>query len=127
VDVEVRVHGDPVELPALLDLTAYRIVQEALTNTLKHGGAASAAIRLDYTNTMLLVEVVDDGRPSPGLDGTGVRGGTGHGLVGIAERVSLVGGALTAGPAPGCGWQVRAQLPMPDPASQERPAALPAS
>jgi signal transduction histidine kinase len=121
------VHGDPVELPAVLDLTAYRIVQEALTNTIKHGGAASATIRLDYTNTSLVVEVVDDGRPPPGQDGTGARACTGHGLVGITERVSLFGGAVTAGPRPDRGWQVRAQLPMPDPAPQDRPAALPAS
>jgi signal transduction histidine kinase len=123
VDVAVQVQGDPIELPAVLDLTAYRIVQEALTNTLKHSGAASATVRLDCTSTALVVEVVDDGRPPARREGTD----TGHGLVGIAERVSLFGGDVTAGPGPGRGWRVRAELPIPDASRLEQPAALPAS
>jgi signal transduction histidine kinase len=106
--VDVQVDGEPVPLPAGLDLTAYRIVQEALTNTLKHSGAARATVRLVYENAALQVEVVDDGTRRP------VDEGTGHGLVGISERVSLFGGRATVGPLPGRGWRVHAELPLPD-------------
>jgi signal transduction histidine kinase len=123
VDVAVQVQGEPVALPAVLDLTVYRIVQEALTNTLKHSGAASATVRLDYSSTALVVDVTDDGTPQSGRDGNGM----GHGLVGISERVSLFGGDVIAGPGPTRGWRVRAQLPLPDRSGQEEPTALPAS
>jgi signal transduction histidine kinase len=105
LDVDVEVDGDPVELPAGLDLTAYRIVQEALTNTLKHSGAASASVRLRFEPSSLLVEVVDDGTATPADDATG------HGLVGIRERVAMFGGTVTTGRIPG-GWRVRAELPL---------------
>jgi signal transduction histidine kinase len=105
--VDVQVEGDPEPLPAGLDLTAYRIVQEALTNTLKHSGAGRATVRLVYEAAALQVEVVDDGTRRP------VDEGTGHGLVGISERVSLFGGRATVGPLPGRGWRVHAELPLP--------------
>jgi signal transduction histidine kinase len=113
LDVEVAVHGDPAPLPAALDLTAYRIVQEALTNTLKHSSASRASVGLTWTPSALLVDVRDDGaaRPTVGDDG--------HGLAGLRERAALFGGTVTAGRAAGVGWQVAARLPLPT-------AALPA-
>ena len=120
--VEVQVAGDPVELPAGLDLTAYRIVQEALTNTLKHGGAVHASVRLAYAPSSLLIDVIDDGTDTPADEGTG------HGLVGISERVSLFGGTATTGRIAGGGWRVHAELPLLVPAPQDqRAAALPSS
>jgi signal transduction histidine kinase len=122
LDVTVRVEGDPVELPAGLDLTAYRIVQEALTNTLKHSGAAHASVVLSYGPASLEIEIVDDGTQTPPADGTG------HGLVGIRERVSLFGGTAAIGPAEGGGWRVRAELPLLAPSSIDRRVpALPTS
>jgi signal transduction histidine kinase len=120
LDVAVQVDGDPTELPAMLDLTAYRIVQEALTNALKHSGADHARVRLDYGRSSLIVDVVDDGSQTSGDDGTG------HGLVGIRERVAVFGGTVTTGPAASGGWRVRAELPLPAPSvNDERVAALP--
>lgn len=116
--VEVQVEGDPVELPAGLDLTAYRIVQEALTNTLKHSAASSATVRLRYGASSLQVEVDDDGSRRA------VNDGTGHGLVGISERASLFGGSATFGPASGGGWQVSVELPLPRCSLQERQVAV---
>jgi signal transduction histidine kinase len=107
LQVEVDVAGDPVALPTALDLTVYRIVQEALTNTLKHSGATSADVRLTYKSSTLLIDVVDDGTPRPAGDRTG------HGLVGIGERAALFGGTVTAGAAEGGGWRVQAELPLP--------------
>jgi signal transduction histidine kinase len=104
--VDVRVDGDPVVLPPGLDLTAYRIVQEALTNTLKHSGADRATVRLGYGTSSLLVDVVDDGTATPADDATG------HGLVGIRERVATFGGTVSTGHLPGGGWRVRAELPL---------------
>jgi signal transduction histidine kinase len=114
--VEVRLEGDPLGLPAGLDLTAYRIVQEALTNTLKHSGASSASVRLTYGRSSLVVEVVDDGTKTP------PNGGTGHGLVGIVERVTMFGGTATAGRAPDGGWRLRAELPIPASTEEQRVA-----
>jgi len=98
--------GDPVPLPASVDLSAYRIVQEALTNTIKHAGRAAAVdVRLDFGPERLELEVVDDGAGGPaGEDGTGLRG--------IAERVSMLGGEWSAGPAPDKGFRVWAALPL---------------
>lgn len=107
--IDVQVEGDPVELPTGLDLTAYRIVQEALTNTLKHSGATATTVRMAYTPSSLHVDVSDDGAHTPTDDGTG------HGLVGITERVSLFGGTVTTGRVAGGGWRVHAELPLPPP------------
>jgi signal transduction histidine kinase len=104
--VSLHVKGDPRRLPSGVDLSAYRIVQESLTNTLKHGGpGATADVTLDYRPEGLDLTIVDDGR---GL--TGPSDG-GHGLVGIRERTALLSGELTAGPRPGGGFSVHAHLP----------------
>jgi signal transduction histidine kinase len=114
--VDVRVDGESVELPAGLDLTAYRIVQEALTNTLKHSGADRAWVRLGYEASRLVVEVQDDGTAIPTHDTAG------HGLVGIRERVAMFGGTAGAGPAPDGGWCVRAELPLVASTEEQRVA-----
>jgi signal transduction histidine kinase len=103
--VEVVVEGEPVALPPGVDVSAYRIVQEALTNALKHAGPARARVRVAYEADSVLVEVSDDGT------GAGNGNGTGHGLVGIRERVAIVGGELEAGPQAGGGYAVSARLP----------------
>ena len=106
--VRFRVHGDPVTLPATVDLSAYRIVQEALTNALKHAGeGAQVQVSIRFTTDTVEVEVADDGR-GPTSGSTGV----GQGLRGIAERVHLLGGELTVGPAGGAGFRIRARLPI---------------
>jgi signal transduction histidine kinase len=105
--VEVSVEGEPRPLPPGVDLAAYRIVQEALTNVLKHAGPARARIALRYGDRELGLEITDDGR------GTSANGdGGGHGLVGMRERVALYGGSLEARPAPDGGFRVRARLPI---------------
>jgi signal transduction histidine kinase len=105
--VDVRVVGDPVPLPTGLDLSAYRIVQEGLTNSLKHSGAAQVSVTVSYGPGDVRLEVRDDGRgsPAPAAD-------NGHGLTGIRERVKIFGGEMSAGPAPGGGFLVRARLPI---------------
>jgi signal transduction histidine kinase len=97
--------------PVDVDLAAYRIVQEALTNSARHSGGASATVRIDYGDTGLLIEVTDDGR---GLtDGLAARpGGTGAGIAGMTERAAALGGTLEAGPRPEGGFRVRAWLPL---------------
>ncbi|MEM9465915.1 MAG: sensor histidine kinase [Actinomycetota bacterium] len=107
--VELTVEGDPVELPASLELSAYRIVQESLTNTLKHAGPARATVALTYADDELHVRVHDDGR---GAAATAV--GAGQGLVGMRERVEAFGGSLDAGPRAGGGYAVSAVLPIGD-------------
>jgi signal transduction histidine kinase len=104
--VDVVIEGDAVELAPGVDLSAYRIVQEALTNALKHAGPARARVTLRYGTEALDLEIVDDGR---GRTNGSVRGG--HGLVGVRERVSVVGGALLVGPREDGGYAVRAHLP----------------
>lgn len=105
--VEVRVVGQPGALPPGLDLSAYRIVQEGLTNALKHSGAGKVEVTITYGPAELRLEVRDDGA---GDRGTG--GGPGYGLVGIRERVKIFGGEMSAAPAPGGGFLVRASLPI---------------
>ena len=105
--VELVVDGAAWSLPAGVDLSAYRIVQEALTNALKHGGAdVHARVMLRYRDDAIDVEVVDDGRgPSPGMDGSG------RGLIGMRERVAFLGGELYTGARPAGGFLVHARLP----------------
>jgi signal transduction histidine kinase len=103
---ELRIEGERQPLPPGIDLSAYRIVQEALTNTLKHAGPARAVVTVRYATGAVEVEVVDDG------DGSGDGSGTGNGLIGMRERVSLWGGELDAGRVGGGGWSVRARLPL---------------
>jgi signal transduction histidine kinase len=107
--VALEVAGTPSPLDPGVALTIYRIVQEALTNALKHAGAATASVRLDFGMAWLVVEVSDTGR-GPAPDG----GRLGHGLVGMRERVALYGGTLRTGPRPGGGYRVYARMPMDD-------------
>ena len=104
--VELRIEGVPVELPAGVDLTAYRLVQEGLTNTIKHARAQQAEVLVRYAAGEVEVTVSDDGRGG----GDGDSGG--HGLVGIRERVSVYGGRLEAGVRPEGGFRLRATLPV---------------
>jgi signal transduction histidine kinase len=108
LDVDVLVEGQPAPLPQGVDLSAYRIVQEGLTNTLKHAGPARAQVIVRYTPTQLEIEVRDDGRGH----GDGAAGGTGQGLVGMRERVALYGGDLETGPTAEDGYALRARLPI---------------
>jgi signal transduction histidine kinase len=142
VTVTVARAGSVRALPAGLDLSAYRIVQEALTNVVKHSGADCCQVRLDYGPADLLIEVTDHGAPAPATVGTAAMNGAaamnggparnglaagrvpvspesigtgqraGHGIVGMRERVSLCGGDFSAAPRPGGGFVVRARLPL---------------
>ncbi len=105
--VDLSVTGDVQPLPAGTDLSAYRLVQEALTNTLKHAGATRASVTVRHTRQGVELTVTDDGTG----DAAAHPDGTGHGLVGMQERVALYGGTLVAGPAPAGGYQVLASLP----------------
>jgi signal transduction histidine kinase len=107
VPVEVEVIGTPGKLPPGVDLSAYRIVQEALTNVLKHSADARVRIVLDHRPDRLDVTVTDDGIPGP----LGPEPGGGHGLIGIQERVAVVGGVVEAGPGPDGGFEIHATLP----------------
>ncbi|MBA9002540.1 sensor histidine kinase [Thermomonospora cellulosilytica] len=98
--------GTPGPVSPTVALTAYRIVQEALTNVVKHASASRAEVRVGHDQGALRIEVTDDGRGPSGS------GGGGHGLVGLAERAAGVGGTLTAGPGETGGFQVRARLPL---------------
>jgi signal transduction histidine kinase len=105
--VDFQVDGDSRELPVGIELSGYRIVQEALTNALKHAGQAHAAVRLSYGPDTLELEITDDGGGTPAQ----VPGG-GQGLVGMRERVSLYGGRFDASSRPGGGFAVRVVLPL---------------
>jgi signal transduction histidine kinase len=102
--VELHVLGEPVELSPGLDMSAYRIVQESLTNVLKHAGDARASVVLDFGPRTLAIEVADDGRG-------GTPNGSGHGIAGMRQRVALFGGELEAGPRDR-GFVVRARFPL---------------
>ncbi len=108
--VRLTVEGEAVALPTGIDLTAYRVVQEALTNTLKHAGEARAEVTVRYEPGEVVVEVEDDG-VGPGGNGQLADVGGGHGLVGMRERVGVYGGKLQAGRRRGGGFAVRARLP----------------
>ncbi|WP_369215819.1 sensor histidine kinase [Streptomyces flavofungini] len=112
--VDYKVEGTPRPLPSGVELTAYRIVQEALTNTRKHGGEnAGASVRLVYFDDGLGLLVEDDGKGAPHeLYEDGGADGRGHGLIGMRERVGMVGGTLDAGPRPGGGFRISALLPL---------------
>jgi signal transduction histidine kinase len=105
--VAVVVEGEPGPLPAGVDLSAYRIVQGALTNLLKHAGPARASVRVCYGREVLEIQVWDDGT---GRNGQPAEGG--HGLIGMRERVALFGGSLEVGARPGGGFRVAARLPV---------------
>jgi signal transduction histidine kinase len=147
VRVDVKRLGQPTDLPASIDLSAYRIIQEALTNVVKHARTNSCQVLIGYGLDELLVEITDNGAGLPVLAGTGVRavhngagadtpngiglhdggtadagrpglgfggdaGGGGHGIIGMRERVSLLGGVFSAGPLPGYGFRVTARIPL---------------
>lgn len=105
--VELVIEGEPRPLPAGIDLSAFRIVQEGLTNALKHAGQATATVCVRYGEDELVVEVLDSGSSTPPAEST-----AGHGLVGMRERVGLYGGRLEAGTVPGEGYALRASLPL---------------
>ena len=110
LQVDLTVEGTPRELPIGLDLSAYRIVQEALTNILKHAQASKAAVRIRYEPDAIELEVVDDGHGPASDDAQ-----RGQGIIGMRERAALVGGALRVGRAPGGGFAVDARIPLPEP------------
>jgi signal transduction histidine kinase len=128
VEASVVQMGDVRELPASIDLSAYRIIQEALTNVVKHAQASRCDVLLDYGQDELRIEVTDSGAGVPALagavpvQGAGGRHGAGpgpawngggHGIIGMRERVGLLGGSFSAGPLSGYGFQVTARIPLP--------------
>jgi signal transduction histidine kinase len=106
VSVQVTITGVPRPLPPGIDLSAFRIVQEALTNVVKHADTANCRVAIAYTEQELSIEVTDDGRGGPAVDGHG------HGLIGMRERVRLYGGTVHAAPLPARGFRVAASLPV---------------
>jgi signal transduction histidine kinase len=108
--VKLAITGDHAEVPAAIDVSVYRIVQEALTNVLKHAGRARADVSIGCAGSAVTIEVTDDG-----MSGAGARDmAGGHGLAGMRERAAIFGGELQAGPRPGGGFAVRARLPLGD-------------
>jgi signal transduction histidine kinase len=105
----LTVTGHRFPLPAAVDLAAYRIVQESLTNAIRHAGPATALVKLGYDDDELRVDVADTGR---GMPVGAVSEGTGHGLAGMRERAAAVGGSVETGPSPGGGYRVAARLPL---------------
>ncbi|HXT93949.1 MAG TPA: ATP-binding protein, partial [Trebonia sp.] len=117
VQVSVERSGAVRAVPAGIDLSAYRIIQEALTNVVRHvGSGARCTVSLRYSDDALEVRVSDDGGRSlvltPAVAGIGATTGTGHGLIGMRERANLCGGEFSAGPLPAGGFGVRATLPL---------------
>jgi signal transduction histidine kinase len=110
--VQLRVTGTQRGLSQGPDLAAYRVVQEALTNVIKHADGARAQVRIEYRVHDLIIDVANVARDSRPSDG-----GSGRGLIGLRERVAIYGGSLEAGPRPGGGWRVRATIPL-DPAAE---------
>ena len=112
----LTVTGNRRPLPPEVDLTAYRIVQESLTNVIRHAGPAAATVSIGYTGTELRIEIADTGRGVTGTGSTGNTGtestGGGHGLAGMRERAASVGGSVEAGPGAGGGFLVAARLPL---------------
>jgi signal transduction histidine kinase len=106
--IDQDVDGTACQLPPIADLTAYRVIQESLTNIRKHAGDASALVRLSYDPAALHIVVEDDGNGGRKSNG----GGTGHGIAGMRERVAAVGGHLDAGPRPDGGFRVSAVVPL---------------
>jgi signal transduction histidine kinase len=129
----VRCDGQPRPLSPAVDLTAYRIIQESLTNVIRHAGPATADVHLAYRDTVLRIEIADTGRGSLAAGGymasvlTGLAGlGGGHGITGMRERAASVGGELTAGPAPERGFLVTASLPLDAAPAEPDPGPAPA-
>jgi signal transduction histidine kinase len=124
--VTVTVDGEPRPLPAVTDLSAFRIIQEALTNSVRHAGPATATVAVHYGPDDLRIEVSDDGagaRAGPGEDsvngsGPGSAPGTGHGLRGMRERAAAAGATIEIGPLESGGFRVAARFPCPAPGGE---------
>jgi signal transduction histidine kinase len=108
LEVRTEIAGPLERLPASVDLAAFRILQEALTNVIRHAGTSNATVRVVHDGEMLVLEVEDDGRGLPSNGGAGL----GTGIQGMRERAAALGGALDAGPRPGGGFRVLARLPL---------------
>src|SRR3954447_5678110 len=108
--VELEVHGEPRALPQALDVSAYRVLQEALSNVLRHAGAVPTSVSLRHDPAALVVQVDDTGPAAPAPARADAPGG--HGLLGIRERVALFGGVVEAGPRPGGGFRLSARFPL---------------
>ncbi len=109
VQVDVDWHGSREPLPADIDLSAFRIIQEAVINVVRHAGTSQCRVLIDQQDRYLSIEVTDSGRG-------GSMAGTGYGITGMRERAALLGGDFSAGPRPGGGFRVTARLPLPAPA-----------
>ena len=109
VKVDVDWHGSQEPLPADIDLSAFRIIQEAVTNVVRHAGTSQCQVCIGQQDGQLSIEVTDSGRG-------GSAAGTGYGITGMRERAALLGGDFSAGPGPGGGFRVAARLPLPAPA-----------
>jgi signal transduction histidine kinase len=111
IEVKVAVEGEPRRLPSAVDLAAYRVVQESLTNVVRHAGASQAEITVTHLDDRVVVEVLDDGAAPAGNGAVG----SGQGIPGMRERARALGGSLEAGPRPGGGFRVQASLPVAGP------------
>jgi signal transduction histidine kinase len=107
--VDVDWHGSREPLPTDIDLSAFRIIQEAVTNVIRHAGTSQCQVSIDQQDGYLSIEVTDSGRG-------GGAAGTGYGITGMRERAALLGGDFSAGPRPGGGFRVATRLPLPVPA-----------
>ncbi|WP_256090193.1 sensor histidine kinase, partial [Actinacidiphila rubida] len=107
VQVDIHRLGERRALPAELDLSAFRIIQEALTNVVRHAGTSRCQVTIDYQDEELTIDIVDDGR------GCDLPAAGGFGIIGMRERTSLLHGQFTAGARPEGGFRVRARLPLP--------------
>jgi signal transduction histidine kinase len=113
LQVSCEVTGQARQLPEATDLTAYRLIQESLTNTAKHAAGTSASVRLAFRPGALALAVEDDGPPAGDRAAGPGTGEEGHGIIGMRERATALGGWLTAGPRTGGGFRVLAELPAP--------------
>jgi signal transduction histidine kinase len=111
LSVELDVTGTPASLPAPVGHAGYRIIQEGLTNVLRHSTARHALVRVETGHRSVLIEVLDEGNPHPPADLAAAQA-AGHGLAGMRERAAALGGSCEAGPASGAGWRVRAEIPV---------------
>ena len=116
LSVEVRIEGDSRPLPGMIDLVAFRVVQEALTNVIKHAGDASAEVKVAYTARALQIDIIDDGRGPGRADPEPAK--SGHGLIGMQERLAVYGGELRTSRGRGGGFHVRARIPLTEAVSK---------
>jgi signal transduction histidine kinase len=119
--IDLRVGALPRELSPGLDLAVFRVIQEALTNVIKHAGKPATTVTVSYADGRLEAEVADTGRPIPAA-APALPDGAGRGLIGLRERIALYGGELVAGPGSGGGWIVRARFPVDSSRPRQRDA-----